>query len=76
MTPAAAQSRDQSETLFATPEIIADRRADGSDQPEREVSTASAPVSAHNFFFSATVVAMRSPQKIFTGFAPAAINFP
>ena len=30
MTPAAAQSRDQSETLFATPAIVADRRADGS----------------------------------------------
>src|SRR6185312_5409645 len=28
--PAAAPSRDQSETLFATPAIIADRRADGS----------------------------------------------
>ena len=30
MTPAAATSRDQSETLFATPAIVADRRADGS----------------------------------------------
>ena len=30
MMPAAAPSRDQSETLFATPAIIADRRADGS----------------------------------------------
>src|SRR3954471_899760 len=30
MTPAAAQSRDQSETLFAIPAIVADRRDDGS----------------------------------------------
>jgi len=30
MTPAAALSRDRSETLFATPAITADRRADGS----------------------------------------------
>ena len=30
MMPAAATSRDQSETLFATPAIVADRRADGS----------------------------------------------
>ena len=30
MTPAAATSRDQSETLFATPAIVAERRADGS----------------------------------------------
>jgi feruloyl-CoA synthase len=30
MTPAAAPGRDQSETLFATPAIVADRRADGS----------------------------------------------
>jgi feruloyl-CoA synthase len=30
MTPAAAPGRDQSETLFATPAINADRRADGS----------------------------------------------
>jgi len=30
MTPAAAPGRDQSETLFATPAIMADRRADGS----------------------------------------------
>jgi feruloyl-CoA synthase len=30
MTPAAAESRDESETLFATPAIAAERRADGS----------------------------------------------
>jgi feruloyl-CoA synthase len=30
MTPAAALGRDRSETLFATPAIVADRRADGS----------------------------------------------
>jgi feruloyl-CoA synthase len=30
MMPAAASSRDRSETLFATPAIMADRRADGS----------------------------------------------
>ena len=30
MMPAAARGRDQSETLFATPAIMADRRADGS----------------------------------------------
>jgi feruloyl-CoA synthase len=30
MTPAAAPGRDRSETLFATPAIMADRRADGS----------------------------------------------
>src|SRR5262245_65749533 len=30
MTPAAAPDRDQSDTLFATPAITADRRADGS----------------------------------------------
>ena len=29
MTPAAAPSRENSETLFATPAIVADRRADG-----------------------------------------------
>src|SRR5277367_6489560 len=39
------------------------------------ISTASAPVSARKFFFSATVVAMRSVQKIFAGFAPEASNF-
>ena len=30
MMPAAASSRDRSDTLFATPAIVADRRADGS----------------------------------------------
>ncbi|MBA4038613.1 MAG: feruloyl-CoA synthase, partial [Bradyrhizobium sp.] len=30
MMPAAAPGRDRPETLFATPQIIADRRADGS----------------------------------------------
>ena len=30
MTNAAADRRDNPETLFATPEIVADRRADGS----------------------------------------------
>ena len=71
MMPAAAPSRDQSETLFATPAIIADRRADGSiilksTMPLREPRVASV--------IGWSIGRGRRPTGYFSATAPASMR--
>jgi feruloyl-CoA synthase len=64
MTTAAASRRDQSETLFAVPEIVADRRADGSIWLK-----STAPLQAHARCVGDWLEhwARRTPERIFLG---------
>ena len=71
MMPAAATSRDQSETLFATPAIVAERRADGSiilksTTPLREARVASAT--------GWSIGRGRPPTGFFSATAPASMR--
>ena len=64
MTPAAAVSRDNPRTLFATPAIVADRRADGSI-----LLKSTTPLQAHARCVGDWLEhwARQTPDKIFLG---------